>query len=74
MDEDEIIIALDCINHLYNGIYIDIIKLDKNTIELSIFPECNKEKAQKIASYFACALIFISNSRKSNKPYKTIKQ
>lgn len=74
MDEDEIIIALDCINHLYNNIYIDIIKLDKNTIELSIFPECNKEKTQKIASYFACALIFISNSRKSNKPYKTIKQ
>jgi hypothetical protein len=72
MDEDEIIIALDCINHLYNGIYIDIIKLDKNTIELSIFPECNKEKAQKIAAYFACALIFISNSRKSNEPYKTI--
>lgn len=74
MDEDEIIIALDCINLLYNGIYIDIIKLDKNTIELSIFPECNKEKASKIASYFACALIFISNSRKSNKPYKTIKK
>lgn len=74
MDEDEIYIALDAINHLYNGIYIDIIKLDKNTIELSIFPECSKEKAQKIASYFACALIFISNSRKSNKPYKTIKQ
>lgn len=74
MDEDEIIIALDCINHLYNGIYIDIIKLDKNTIELSFFPECNKEKAQKIASYFACVLIFISSSRKSNKPYKTIIQ
>ena len=74
MDEDEIIIALDCINLLYNGIYIDIIKLDKKTIELSIFPECNKEKASKIASYFACALIFISNSRKSNKPYKTIKK
>ena len=74
MDEDEIIIALDCINHLYNGIYIDIIKLDKNTIELSIFPECNKEKNQKIASYFACALIFVSNSRKSSILYKTIKQ
>lgn len=74
MDEEEIKIALDCINLLYNGIYIDIIKLDKNTIELSIFPECNKEKKQKIASYFACALIFISNSRKSNRPYKTIIQ
>ena len=58
----------------YYRLYIDIIKLDKNTIELSIFPECNKEKKQKIASYFACALIYISNSRKSNKPYKTIIQ
>ena len=74
MDEDEIYIALNGIRKFDHRLYIDIIKLDKNTIELSIFPECNKEKAQKIASYFACALIFISNSRKSNEPYKTIKK
>ena len=74
MDEEEIYIALNCMRRFYYRLYIDIIKLDKNTIELSIFPECNKEKKQKIASYFACALIYISNSRKSNKPYKTIKQ
>ena len=74
MDEEEIYIALNCMRHFDHHIYIDIIKLDKNTIELSIFPECNKEKTQKIASYFASALIFISSSRKSNKPYKTIIQ
>lgn len=74
MDEEEIYIALNGMRRFYYRLYIDIIKLDKNTIELSIFPECNKEKTQKIASYFACALIFISNSRKSNKPYKTIIQ
>ena len=74
MDEAEIYIALNGIIHFYSLLYIDIIKLDKNTIELSILPECNKEKAKKIASYFACALIFISNSRNSNEPYKTIIQ
>ena len=74
MDEEEIYIALNGMRRFYYRLYIDIIKLDKNTIELSIFPECNKEKKQKIASYFACALIYISNSRKSNKPYKTIIQ
>lgn len=74
MDEEEIYIALNCMRRFDHRLYIDIIKLDKNTIELSIFPECNKEKKQKIASYFACALIYISNSRKSNKPYKTIIQ
>lgn len=74
MDEEEIYIALNCMRRFDHRLYINIIKLDKNTIELSIFPECNKEKKQKIASYFACALIYISNSRKSNKPYKTIIQ
>ena len=74
MDEEEIYIALNCMRRFDPYIYINIIKLDKNTIELSIFPECNKEKKQKIAYYFACALIFISNVRKSSILYKTIIQ
>lgn len=74
MKEDEIKIALNGIRSICDYLYIEVTKLEKNTIELSIFPKCNKDKTQKIASYFACALIFISNSRKLYEPYKIEKQ